>query len=164
MKTNWLTYAGIVVSMVTSFSALVVAILSYRRAGKLKKLDLYVGASRADTKLRADYELLIRLHGDALERRKQIAALIGQSRSSVMQQWETEWQDDRSRMAELGTSIPYKDTGYKRMSQDELSKRLVALEKTTSGVNILISKYKGWEAWDKEQGDQFREDQRTKNR
>jgi hypothetical protein len=112
-------------------------------------------------KLRGDYELLTELHGNALERRRNTAAAIGQSRSGAMQQWETEWNADKSLLRELRALIPEPDTDYKRMTPDELSKKLVALEKTANRVNILLSKYQEWEVWNEKKGDQLREDQRA---
>ena len=144
------------VGMGTGLTGTALAIVSYIRAGKLKKLDLYIEAGRVANELRQAYKQLVELHQVALKNRQTLAAAIGQSRGGAMAKWEGEWSADELVIRELASLIPDEDIDYKALKPEELSTIVVELDRTLQQVNTLVDKYNGWAEWNEKRGDQIR--------
>lgn len=142
------------VGMLTGVTGLALAIISYRRAGKLKKLDLYVDSGRMANELRQAYEQLTELHGGSLKARQNMAAALGLFTSGAMQKWEGEWNPDKAIIDEL--TIPDANADYHARSPTELSKTIVTFDRSLQTVNALNTKYREWAEWNEKKGDEIR--------
>lgn len=140
-----------------------VAILAYRHASKVKKLDLLVEAGRARNELASNFVTLVDLHGEALRSRKAVASATGKLRGGAMQKWQTEWEGDKAFIQNhLTPYIPRKDTDYASLKADKLVAVIVELDHLNNSVVELLEKYGQWQDFDNNERDQIREDVRTR--
>ena len=110
-----------IIAIVISIGGLAVAILAYRRAGKLKKLDQLVEAGRAQNELQDSYKSLKTMHEVALDHRKMVMAARGTFKSGNMQRMENEWNTDAATIAALEKDVANSTRSPNLMSPSKLA-------------------------------------------
>ena len=146
-----------------SVGSLIIAILAYRHANKVKKLDLLVEAGRARNNLHSNFVTLVELHPEAMKSRKAVASATGKSQGGAMHKWQAEWEGDEAFIKDQITpNVPKKDTDYKSLSPERLVSAIVDLHHLDNRVKELLDKYRSWMADDDNERDHIREDMRTK--
>jgi hypothetical protein len=147
-----------VIAIAISLGSAIVAVLAYRRAGNLKKLDQLVDAGRAQNELRESYTSLSAMHQTALRNRKAVMSAIGSLRSGSMQKMEADWNADAIVIAALETEVANSTRSPNSMSPSLLADLLVEIDGTKRSVDVLVSKYREWDDWDKQQQQRIREE------
>lgn len=147
-----------VIAIAISLGGVAVAILAYRRAGKLKKLDLLVEAGRAQNELRESYNSLAAMHETALRNRKAVMAAKGSHGSGSMQQMEALWNADVEVIAALKTKVASNTRSTNSMSPSLLADLLVEIDDVKRRINVLVSRYREWDDWDQQQQQNIREE------
>lgn len=145
------------IAILISLGSTVVAILAYRRAGTLKKLDQLVETGRAQNELRHSFNALTAIHNEAIRNRKAVMNAKGSHRSGAMQRMADEWDADAKVIATLESKITGTTQSAKSMSPISLANLLVEIDGVKRGIDDLLEKYREWDEWNKEQQKQIRE-------
>jgi hypothetical protein len=147
----WLSYVGFGLSVLGVVSGCLGTVLGwrgYRRAGKMKMLDLRLEARKANTEIRSLVLGLPELLARAKLSREHILAASGRAQSGAMQLCRDEIRDDGERQQRLAQALPADDPDYHDYSPEALEQELVRLHATLSEVKVIASKYERWLADD----------------
>ena len=147
-----------IIAIVISIGGVIVAALVYRRAGRLKKLDLLVEVGRAQNGLRGEFESLKAMHDVALDHRQKVMAALGSLKSGNMQRMQDEWNADAENIVALESDVANGGRSPNSMSPSKLAALLVEIDAVKRRVDSLGSKYKEWDEWDEQQRLQIREE------
>ena len=147
-----------IIAIVISIGGLIVAALAYRRAGRLKKLDLLVEAGRAQNGLQGGFESMKAMHDVALDHRRNVMSALGSLKSGNMQRMQDEWNADAETIVALESDVANSGRSPNSMSPNKLAALLVEIDAVKRKVDSLGSKYKEWDEWDEQQRLQIREE------
>ena len=147
-----------IIAIGISLGSTVVAILAYRRAGNLKKLDQLVEAGRAQNELRESYNSLTAMHKTGLKNRKAVMVAKGSIRSGSMKKMEAEWNADAGVIAALKAEVANSSRSPDSMSPRLLADLLVEIDSVKRRVDVLVGRYREWDDWDKQQQQHIREE------
>lgn len=129
--------------MITGVAGFVLSIISYRRAGKLKKLDLFIDAGRVANALRNEFALLKDQHERALSAKKSMCAATGQS--GRLQVYEKEWAIDKTTIGRIEEKLPPENLEHLNSNAETVSGLLVKYDEMIVTIKSLRDKYTGWE-------------------
>lgn len=146
------------IAIAFSLGSLAIAVLAYRRAGNLKKLDQLVESGCAQNELREAYNGLTAIHQTALLNRKKVMSAISSLRSGSMEGMEAEWNSDAEAIEALNTDVENSTRSPNSMTPSQLADLLVEIDSVKRSVDMLLNRYHGWDDWDKQQGQRIREE------
>ena len=151
VSTAWLSYVSLGLSILGVVSGCLGTVLGwrgYRRAGKMKTLDLRLELRKADTEIKSLVLGLPELLDRAKLSRERILAANGRAQSGAMQFCHDELRDAGQRQKKLAQALPAADPDYRGYSPEALEQELVRRHAALGEAKEIASKYEGWLADD----------------
>ena len=147
----WLSYISLGLSVLGAASGCLGTVLGwrgYRRAGKMKTLDLRLELRKADTEIKSLVLGLPGLLDRAKQSRERILAASGRAESGAMQFCRDELRKDGERQQRLAQALPAADSDYRGYSPEALEQELVRRHSALGEAKEVASKYERWLADD----------------
>ena len=147
----WLSYVSLGLSVLGAVSGCLGTVLGwrgYRRAGKMKTLDLRLELRKADTEIRNLVRALPELLDRAKVSRESVFVASGRAQSGAMQFCRDELRKDGERQQRLAQALPADDPDYRGYSPEALEQELVRRHAALGEAKGIASKYEGWLADD----------------
>ena len=147
----WLSYISLGLSVLGIGSGCLGTVLGwrgYRRAGKMKTLDLRLELRKADTEIKNLLRALPELLDRAKLSRESILAASGRAQSGAMQFCRDELRNDGDRQQRLAQALPADDSDYRGYSPEALEHELIRRHAALGEAKGIASKYEGWLADD----------------
>ena len=147
----WLSYVSLGLSVLGIVSGCLGTVLGwrgYRRAGKMKTLDLRLELRKADTEIKNLVRALPELLDRAKLSRESILAASGRAQSGAMQFCRDELRKDGEHQQRLAQALPVADPDYRGYAPEALEEELVRRHAALGEAKRIASKYEGWLADD----------------
>lgn len=147
----WLSYVSLGLSVLGAVSGCLGTVLGwrgYRRAGKMKTLDLRLELRKADTEIKSLVLGLPGLLDRAKLSRERILAANGRAQSGAMQFCHGELREDGEHQQRLAQALPADDPDYRGYPPEALEQELVRRHAALGEAKGIVSKYEGWLADD----------------
>ena len=152
---HWMSYAGFVSGIVGSLAGIagtVLGIISYRKASKIKTLDLRLEYRKEIGSLRSETEALMPLLEEAKTLRENVAAAIGKFKSGETRLWLDEYGVDKESVQEIAKTLPDME---KRSStnEQELEESIIEAHAYRTTIRLLEKKYQDSMVYDYKRAD-----------
>jgi hypothetical protein len=157
---HWTSYVGMITGIIGSLTGILGAVLGFvgfRRANKLKSLDLRIEVQKARNDAHFSNVQLVDLLEAAKSSRTATARVNGTSHSRGLQQFEEKFDTDRKHAADLISQIPKPGFDFSSLSVEELETKLVEIHRLQCWINDVSKYYEGTIAEDDEDQNQYRE-------
>ncbi len=161
---NWLSYAGVItgtIGAITGIAGATMGYISYRRAGRMKALDLRLELRKAVNDLRSTVESLPSILGPAKGSHISVLNARGILHSSMADQWNAECEKDLAAAKLLESEVPDPTSSFEELTHSELEAKLVAVHAAQSKATGLSEKYRASLASDDKDRDNIQADQRA---
>ena len=148
---DWLSYVSLGLSVLGAASGCLGTVLGwrgYRRAGKMKTLDLRLELRKGDAEIRSVVLGLPELLDRAKQSREHILAASGRAQSGAMLFCRDELRKDGERQQRLAQALPAADPDYRGYSPEALEQELVRRHAALGEAKEIASKYERWLADD----------------
>ena len=147
----WLSYVSFWLSVLGVVSGCLGTVLGwrgYRRAGKMKTLDLRLELRNDDVDLKSLVLGLPELLDRAKVSRESVLAASGRAQSGAMQFCRDELRKDGELQQRLAQALPADDPDYRGCSPEALEQELVRRRAALGEAKGIASKYGRWMAGD----------------
>ena len=147
----WLSYVSLGLSVLGAVSGCLGTVLGwrgYRRAGKMKTLDLRLELRKVDAEIKSFVLGLPELLDRVKLSRESILAASGRAQSGAMQFCRDELRKDGERQQRLAQALPADDPDYRGYSPEALEQELVRRHAALGEAKWIASKYERWLADD----------------
>lgn len=133
---HWTSYVG----MATGILGAILGVISYRRSGQTKKLDLRLALRNALTKAQHDLDGLAELLPYANKSRLAVFSATGRNGSGAMNIWKDEYAKDQERLQAI--TVPNADAGIAALAAEALETRIAEVFKIQMKIDALRDKYR----------------------
>ena len=147
----WLSYVSLGLSVLGIVSGCLGTVLGwrgYRRAGKMKTLDLRLELRKADTEIRNLVRALPELLDRAKVSRESVFVASGRAQSGAMQFCRDELRKDGEHQQRLAQALPAADPDYHGYSPEALEQELVRRHVVLDEAKGIAAKCERWLADD----------------
>jgi hypothetical protein len=146
MESNWASYVGMVTGIVgalTGIAGSIMGYIAYCHSNVIKKSDRRLELDKLRNAAHVSSASLADLLTKALQSRKAVLNARGMFHSSVMEQFQAQYDKDMERAAEHAKRIPNVDVTFQSLSRNELEKQIVEIDRTKRWIDELIGVYQG---------------------
>jgi hypothetical protein len=131
------------VGALTGVIALVVSVITYRRANQVKSLDMRIELRKVVGESHGSLTELRSLIDHAARSRTAVMAARGLGRSGAAQHWEQTLATDRAEIDRIAAALRNEDADFAALPVDNLEEELVATYRLKARLSTLNEKYRG---------------------
>lgn len=152
---DWINYSGVVtgaIGALTGIAGALMGVVSLRRTGQIKALDLRLELRKASADLCHHFRGLRELIDEANRSRVGVLAtregttwrnrVQGRNIPSAQDVWADQVDTDRAKVGELEALMPDTKAGYAGLPHETLETKLVEVHSLQTQVSALAEKYK----------------------